>query len=509
MPAGYAREILGISPWAGANGQKGQLELFEDIGESVRLQLAGEPANKIFRVEAGHGVGKTYGAAALVNWFFDCFTPSIIYTTAPTGDQVEKLLWKDIKSQRPKSLPGRVLPSAPYMEKAPNHFAIGRTTDDSGGQGTERFQGQHGEFLFFVLDEAEGVSDFVFDAVNAMMTGGTVVLALMLANPRTRTSRFAKLASKAGVQNYRLSVLDHPNVVEGRDVVPGATRRQWVDDMIADHCEVVARHNEDEYTFEVAWRPGVIFLPDAEFLFRVMGIAPKNLADNTLIPSGRFEAACARPAPGEDHRFARMGVDVARFGSDIGTGYVRHAGVIRRFGRWAQQDTNRYAGDIKDEARRLRDAGVRNLHIRVDGGGGFGGGVIDRLVADTDLGAWFPDGLYLFEVHNNGVPYNGEAYEDLGTEMYAEAAETLKGIRVESPPPELEEDLTARKYDWKNKRGIAVKRLEAKDKFKKRVGRSPDDGDGFVLCAAPDFLFLRPEEDQVVEYYDPTDITDY
>lgn len=477
----------------------------------MRLQLAGEPADKIFRVEAGHGVGKTYGAAALVNWFFDCFAPSIIYTTAPTGDQVEKLLWKDIKSQRPKGLPGRVLPSAPYMEKAPNHFAIGRTTDDSGGQGTERFQGQHGEFLFFVLDEAEGVSDFVFDAVNAMMTGGTVVLALLLANPRTRTSRFAKLAHKAGVANYRLSVLDHPNVVEGRDVVPGATRRDWVDKMIADHCEVVPRHNEDEYTFEVAWQPGTIFQPDSEFLFRVMGIAPKNLAHNTLISPGRFEAACSREAPEEDPRFARMGIDVARFGADYGTGYVRHGGVIRRFARWAKKDTNQYAGDIKEEARRLRDAGVTNLHIRVDGGGGFGGGVIDRLAADVDLAEWFEDGLYLFEVHNNGVPYNAQAYADLVTEMYAEAAETLKGIRVESPPPELEEDLTARRYDWANKSGVAVKRLEPKANFAKpkRVGRSPDDGDGFVLCAAPDFLFLRPGEEQVVEYYDSVDITDY
>jgi hypothetical protein len=73
--------------------------------------------------------------------------------------------------------------------------------------------------------------------------------------------------------------------------------------------------------------------------------------------------------------------------------------------------------------------------------------------------------------------------------MYAEAGESLKGLRIESPPPELEADLTERKYKWVNKAGVSVKRLEPKADFKGRVKRSPDDGDGFVLAIAPDHLF--------------------
>lgn len=489
---GYCRDVLGLSPWAGECGEPGQLELFDAIGESVRMQLAGEP-NPVrwFRAPAGHGVGKTYGAAAIVNWFFDAFSPSIAYTTAPSFRQVEKLLWKDIKSLRPDGLPGQPLPKAPEMYKAPNHFAIGFTTDGGG----ESFQGQHGPHLLFILDEAEGVPSWVFGSVRAMMTGG-VVICLMLANPRTRTSEFHRLGDRGqvsgqgGVLTFRLDALYHPNVVHGREIVPHAVTRASVDDYIDDLCEPTNRHDEDEYTFEVPWRPGIIWRPKpgGEFLWRVRGIAPPNSTTNTLIPVGRFEAACKREPLEEDKTFARIGLDCARFGDDSGTGYLRHAGVVRRFGRWSGDDSRVYVADVKREAERLKKLGVESLHVRVDGGGGYGSGQIDGLNADPDLPRWFRD-FQVLEVHNNGEASDKATYADLVTEMYAETAESLKGLRVESPPDELCGDLTERRFDYANKEGRMVKRLEQKAKFKDRMDRSPDDGDGFVLAVAPDFLF--------------------
>lgn len=454
-------------------------------------------------MEAGHTVGKTKLSSGLVNHFFDAFVPSIIYTFAPSWEQIHDLLWKEIKAdRRGKGLPGRILDLE--LKVSDDHFAKGRATNNSGGQGTERAQGQHGEYLMFVLDEAEGIPQFVFDAVESMASGG-IVIVLLLANPRTRSSPFHKVRTSSNVANFRLSCLYHPNVLADREIVPGAVKRDYVIGMVEKHCQVTATHNEDEHTFELPWEPGVIYRPDTEFLFRVLGIAPKNLTDNTLISTGRFEAACKREPEIQSPKVAWMGADVARFGSDIGTLYIRHIGRVWRAARFSKQNTNAYAGEIKRQAEALRDAGVEFLYIRIDGGGGFGGGVIDRLIADTDLAGWFRE-IHLSEVHNNGVPYNGEAYADLVTEMYAEAAETLKGIFVDNPPSELEEDLTARCYDWGNKSGIAVKRLEPKDKFKKRLGRSPDDGDGFVLCVAPEYLFTRPGEEEVMEYYDPADI---
>lgn len=498
--------MLGFEPWRGENGQRGQYELFEGIQESARKQLAGEHAVRTFRVPAGHGVGKTFGAAGVVNWFFDAFPRSITMTTAPTKEQVELLLWKDIKSQREgKNLPGRVLPEAPRMTKGPNWFAYGRTTADAGGKGTERFQGQHHEFLLFVLDEGEGIPDFVFDAVGAMMTGGGVIICLVLGNPRTRTSRFHKLGSRAGVDTIRLSVLDHPNVVQGREVVKGATTREWVRGMVADHCQVVDAHDEDEHTFALAWDvvaeesgetlaagtypAGTIFKPDPAFLFRVMGIAPKNNAGHTFVSPGRYEAACKRAPLDEDKTRARIGVDCARFGDDHGTVYVRWGGKVWRHKRISQGDSFEYFAAVKSAADWLHAQGVTSLHVRIDGGGGYGSGPFDLISKDAGLKELFPE-FRCFEVHNNADPHNGKEYANLVTEMYAEAAESLKGLRIENAPPELEGDLTERLFGYANKSGRTVKRLEPKEEgFKKRTKRSPDDGDGFVLAVAPDHLF--------------------
>lgn len=501
----YARQVLNVEPWAGVNGKKGQLELFEDIGASVRAQLAGEPAVKVFHVEAGHGVGKTFGAAALVNWFFDAFAPSITMTTAPTSDQVEKLLWKNIRTQRDgKGLPGKLMPAAPQMSKAANHFAYGRTTNNSGGQGTSRVQGQHDEYLLFILDEAEGLDDYVFDAVDAMMTGGRVLICLMIANPLTRTSPFHKRGKEANVARYRLSALDFPNVVLGREVIKGGTSRGWVDSRIIKHCEAVNVHNEDEHTFTVPWDvineedgtvahpAGTVLMPDAVFMFRVMGLPPKNLSAKTLVTPGRYEAAVKRAAPNTSPDAARYGVDVARDGDDVGTIYRHWKGTLTRIARLAKLRTGDYLGALKDDMGLVSAAGAMSIHVRVDAGGGWGSGVIDGLNDAVDLQGLVPD-FQVFEVHNNGVAYDEAAYADLVTEMYAEAGETLKGINVHRPPAELEQDLTEREYRWVNVRGKSVKKLEPKDVFKKRILRSPDDGDGAVLALGPDHLFRRME----------------
>lgn len=325
------------------------------------------------------------------------------------------------------------------------------------------------------------------------MTGGLVILVVVFANPRTRTSEFYKLGQRPNVLNYRLSALDHPNVVQGAEVVPGATSREWVDERLdGGWCEAVPEHSEDDYTFEVPWRPGIIYRPNTEFLCALLGIPPANSSADTLIPVGRYEAACKRreKLTGTE---VRMGVDVARWGDDAGTLYARHGNHCWRVAKLTKKDTTAYAGAIRQEALRLAATGTaRSLHVRVDAGGGFGGGVIDQIKHDPELKAAFPD-FQAFEVDFGGKAYTPKSYHLLVTELYAETAETLKGICLLNAPEELRGDLTERKYKWVNVAGIAVKQLEPKDEIRKpqRLGRSPDDGDGFVLCAAPDFLFTH------------------
>ena len=518
-PERYIVEQLGWTPWAGDAAHPGQAEIIAAYARALRQQLErqayeagtvaaadlvdwqpGERVLNTIRVEAGHTVGKTTLAAGLVSHFFDTFTPSIVYCFAPGHDQINDLLFKEIRKQRAgKGLPGRVL-ATPEIKLAGDHFVKGRATNDAQGTGTERVQGQHGPHLMFVIDEAEGVPPFVYAAIDSMSSGGLVVV-LMLANPRTRTSEFHRRGAAATTVNFRMSCIYHPNVLAGRELVPGAVRRDYVELMIDNgsvrHCEVVAEHDHDAHTFELPWQPGVIYRPDPEFLFRVLGVAPANVSDNTLVPVGRYEAARARTPVEHEPHIARLGVDAARYGKDYGTLYARWNGRVWRAAQFPQQDTGVYYRTVRDLAIELRDQGVTSLHVRIDGGGGFGGGIIDRLNEDMQLQELFED-FRVLEVHFNSAPYDQEASYDLATEIYDHTAELLRFIALVNPPAALEADLCERTYKWVKARVDDVKRdvrkLTPKDDFKRVQKRSPDDGDGCALACASDYVFQPPAE---------------
>lgn len=472
--------------------ERHEWEQGEKTADELEYWQPGQVIQNRIRIEAGHTVGKTKLAAGIFSHFFDTCAPAIIYTFAPGWEQINDLLWKEIRTDRDDKadLPGQVM-KTPELKHKGNYFAKGRATSNAHGTGTERVQGQHGKYLMFVLDEAEGIADFVWNAIESMTSGG-IVIVLMLANPRTRLSKFYKQRTRPDVRNFRISCIWHPNVIADREIVPGAVRREYVTNMVRDHAEVVEQHSEDDHTFELPWQPGVVYQPDSELMFRVLGIAPANIADNTFVPVGRYEAACQRkPEPtGDETKWARMGVDVARYGNDMGTLYIRHAGRVWRAAQFAQQDTNAYRDAIRREAKKLAAAGVVSLHIRGDAGGGYLSGVVDPLKIDREMQRMFAD-FQINEVHFNGTPHDEKAYDDKITELYAHAGETLKGLAISKPPELLEDDLCARTYKWVNKAGTAVKKLMDKEKFKTDYERSPDDGDGCVLAIAPDFVFGR------------------
>lgn len=531
-PAAYIQKYLGWTPWRGIDANKpGQMEVFDQYVLALRQQhekedyeweriaerdlkywKPGQVIQNQIRVESGHGNGKTKCGSGLVNHFIDHFKPSVIYTFAPTWHQIKDLLWKEIGfDRRGKGLPGRLLDTC-EIRVSDNHFAKGKVASNAGGKGTERVHGQHERYQLFLLDEAEGVADFVYEALPGMMSGG-ISVAIFFANPRTRTSNFHKLGSSSSVKTFRISCINHPNVIQGREVIPGAVKRQYVLEMLEKHVDVVRAHDHDNQTFTLPFAvtlkgvehpAGTVFKPNSEFMFRVLGIAPANISDKNLVPVGRYEAACNRNAKSNHPEQARAGVDVSRFGKDYGTFYIKWNGRVWRERQFYKLDTIEYYMAIREAMLDLKrqsvegieykelsdviDKGITSLHIRIDGGGGFGGGVIDDLRADLELREAFED-FQVFECHFNGTPNDEAAFADCITEWTADAAESLKGLSVENPPEELKADLCEREYEWVNREGKAVKKLEDKKGFKKRVHRSPDDGDGFVLAVALDHLF--------------------
>ena len=530
-PSAYLREFFDWTPYRGTADHPGQLEILNQYtlalrqkhekeryerGELTLDQLEhwqpGMVIRDWLRVEAGHTVGKTKIAAGIVNHFYDCFVPSIIYSFAPSELQLKTLLWKEIKGDRLRDarLPGRVGVLSITDPANANHFALGRVANDAGGKGTERVHGQHNRYLLFVLDEAEGIPDFVFDAVQSMMGGG-IGIVIMIANPKTRASRFYRERRSSRTANFRISCLYHPNVLAGVELVPNAVKRDYVESMIESGLNdrgmsILQAHDPDAFTFDLPYPvhvngrrvpAGTIYRPDPEFVWRVMGIPPLAAADKTLISVARYEAAKARaPRPTSiNTRLVQVGIDVARYGNDYGTVWVAHAGVAWRAAQLYHADTPQYAQRILTAVLPLARAGAKEITFRVDGTGGYGAGIIDLLKGALELRRAFQR-VTVHEVQFGGSPFDGTAYADHITELYAQTNETLNGIALPAAPNELEVDLTEREAEFVNRAGVSLRKLEQKERYKKRYGHSPDDGDGFVLAVNPEHLFHREQRAQ-------------
>lgn len=505
---GYAKRECAFTPWSGIDGEEGQLEFFEGVQQSAADQLDGRPAVHEFSIKSSHGVGKTRSCAVLVNWFFDAFPNSITITSAPSDDQVRTLLWKDIRTSRPAWGRRHLKPADPFMSRGDGWFAMGRVTNDAGGTGTARFHGQHAKFMLFVFDEADGVPEFAYGAVDGMMTNlgpGMVLIFIRIGNPATRTSEFHKRHTAPGVHSINFDALRFPNVYfNDPQIVPGGTTRDWVTKMVGKHCEVVQEADEDAQTFTLDWDAvdkhgvdapaGTNLKPNGQFLFRVRGKTPKNETLEAFISEGRYEAACERKVANlvveADIEFAAIGVDMARYGADGGTVYLYHRLCLSREAVVQGQDTAGYVVRVEAVIQNAIQQGAKRLQVRVDNTGGWGIGLIDALKHNSY------EGLEDFEVIEVGfgtVASDPTSYYNLVTELYAEADGVLSRSRILTPSDELREDLTDRKLVYRqgqNKR--YVQKTEEKDDFKKRhQGRSPDDGDGAVLALAPEHIFKR------------------
>jgi len=166
-----------------------------------------------------------------------------------------------------------------------------------------------------------------------------------------------------------------------------------------------------------------------------------------------------------------VGVDPARFGDDSTV-------IIHRQGRVAwgketmdQQDTMAVAGRC---ARMLQDdPTIRMMFIDI---GGLGAGIYDRLV---ELG---------FSERITPVNFGERAsdtrkYFNKRSEMWGEMAEWLHDPITPCIPDDdqLHGDLTAPSFTWSSNGQM---KLDPKEKIKKDIGRSPDDGDALALTFA-------------------------
>jgi len=200
---------------------------------------------------------------------------------------------------------------------------------------------------------------------------------------------------------------------------------------------------------------------DPDLWEHVYGGKPRSQGDKSVLARAAIRAAMDRTVP--DGRPIEIGVDVARFGDDSTTVYRRHGMKVSKFEIWAKLDT-------QETARRVWDIAGRNseIPIKVDDSG-VGGGVTDKL---KDLGA------NVVPINFGGKPIDEEKYTSVADEMWFSFGEILDQVDIPDDAL-LMEELGGRQYKYTSK---DQRKIESKDDFKKRIGRSPDRADGLLLC---------------------------
>lgn len=445
-PVGFSRDILGVS-WT----------------DKIRtIALALRDHEKIV-VPAGHAVGKTHGVAGIVIWWLSTRETKVV-TTAPTWRQVKDLIWREIRHQHTwsrKTLPGS--PITVEWNLAEEWFATGISTNDP-----ERFQGYHADELLVVIDEGSGVEKFIWDAIvdSLAVSEGNRVLAI--GNPTDPTSRFAQASRSSEWKTFTLSCLDHPNVVEGRNVIKGAVSKRWVDERVRRWCVPYSELEGEEHTADVFEYDDQLYIPNDMFRIRVLGQFPVE-GGSQVIPLHYIEHAFNRE-PIEPEGLWYIGLDVARFGNDNSVLTLgAKNGVVKDVDIWQGARTTTSAGRAKwwvAQVDRVEKIGVDVI--------GLGSGTVDTLAE-----ANYP----VVAVNVAERAYDVDMYPLLRDELYFDFADQLRLgnidlTRVSGFEEQITEELAAHTYDYTKK---GQRKVMPKEHIKDKIGRSPDFADSLVI----------------------------
>jgi len=453
-PELYIQEVLKTKWWSG------QIE----IGRSLL-------ANRRTVVYSGNGVGKTHGAAGIAQWHFDCFDPGITLTTAPTWTSIHDLLWAEIKSQRPPGSQGR--PTDIAITAGPMHYLKGHNAESSSS-----FQGRHEARQLIIVDEASGIPNYIWEAVNAMMIAPECK-ELVLGNPIDTSGHYYEIRNSQDYKVIRISCLDHPNILaELLDLpvpYPSAVSLTWIKEMLEKHAEHTRM--PDASSFEWPPHSGEWYNPDDVFRPRVLGLFPKQ-SSRSLWDEKWLDEARTKELQWTENEPVEIGADVARFGDDRTTIWTRRGPCVLGCMYYDKRDTMETVGwiiEVVEKAAITHEVEAKQIMIKVDDAG-LGGGVSDRL---RELG------YRVDRVISGSGARQDDIYYNTYSELWFTTRDRGKELRLDLTRLDedvynyLRADLLAPYYKMESDRRL---RVLSKDDTKKRIGRSPDFADGFNLA---------------------------
>ncbi|MCK5602824.1 hypothetical protein KAR91_13165 [Candidatus Pacearchaeota archaeon] len=418
-PEAFIEDVLDLKPTAQ------QKQVIDSV-------MAG---NKYISVKSGHGTGKSTIVAALILWFICCYK-SQIPITAPSSAQFWDALWSRLGElyNRMSTVfqDNFILLSDRLYSKTDKtaHFCVGRTAKK---ENPEALQGFHHKNLMFIVDEASGVHEEIFDTIMGSLTEENNIL-ILIGNPLRISGTFYDSFNKNNGDWHNLSF----NSEESPLVTP-----RYINQM--------AKYGKDSNKYRI----------------RVLGKFPKSEAD-TLIPFDLAEAAQMRTV--EASGSVVWGLDVARFGSDSSIIMKRQGNKVLGYKRYSKMDLMELVGNVVQEYKQTPKKNRPEI-IFVDTIG-LGAGAYDRL---NELE------LPVREVNVSTKSSNSKEFKNVRAECYDTMREYFAEKEPEIPDdPDLLAQLTTVKYKFASNGSMQI---EEKAEYKKRnptIG-SPDIADALML----------------------------
>lgn len=405
--------------------------------------------HQLTSVRSGHGVGKSALESWVIKWFMYSRPFPKVPCTAPTQHQLYDILWSELNKWNRQSADADLFEwtNERFYHKAHREewFAVPRTATKP-----DALQGFHADHVFYVIDEASGVEDKIFEPVlGALSTDGAGLLAC--GNP-------TQLAGWFFDSHNKNRSLFNPFHIDGRNS-PRVTQQyiQMIIDMFGEDSDV--------------------------FRVRVAGDFPKAMPDS-FIPLEWVERNSPKEILLVQPRRIDIGVDVARFGDDQSV-------LCPVFNKQYQQkpeiynhnDTMELAGRTVQMLERYTNKYPRiPLSVRVDCDG-LGVGVYDRVSEVVRQRKWLH--VRVYEGHFGGAGgklFNDDPirYSNTTGMMWGTIRELLRHNKITLWYNDAQiSQLSNRKYKVNSDGEIE---LERKEDMKKRGLKSPDLGDALALA---------------------------
>lgn len=447
-PVGFTRDVLGVKIIWGK---------LEEALLSVRDY-------RRVTIRSGHGVGKSFTMACIVLWWLYARVGRVI-TTASTWDQVEDVLWGEINDLAAKAktpLPGIELQTERRIDNV--WYAKGLSTNKP-----TAFQGRHHPRLLVVIDEAAGVEEPNHIQIATLATGGQNHI-VMVGNPTEVSGTFYDSFKHPDIWHpIHISCFDHPNVIQGEELIPGAVTRAWIEER------------------RVFWGP-----KHPLWYSRVLGEFPL-FSDKGVIPLVWAERAqdvtrwtwdeSGEPIPDPhgqtylEHAHERalelklkpiIALDVARYGQCKCVMGLRYGDAVASIDVWDHESTMETCGRVVKLWRATQASMV------VVDESGVGGGVVDRLMEQNEVP--------VFGYNSGHRAFTPGQYSNRRSELWWLVRMRLERNRLFYPPtPELIRDLVAPTYEVKSSGRTQV---ETKEHLLERGIKSPDYADMLVMLFA-------------------------